>query len=162
MRTQTFKAYFLHTAVKFFKVPKNVSDTNSDDITFNEDGCLVINGETFTPARKTLIKRGNPYAVKWDMAWFEIEAKGGDEELPTSLEEDQATRLRKMEEDYEECGHPRVFHIITHHHVAVTEQADVTNDTEAGRTAQSIIDDYPNVEEIEFNFEALELVSHQY
>lgn len=152
MRTQTFESYFLHTAVKLFKVPKDVLETNSDDITFNEDGCLVINGDTFTPARETLIKRGNPYAVKWDMAWFEIDPNDSDEELPTSMEEDQATGLQKIEKNYEECGHSKVSYIITHHHVSVTKQADVTNDTEAGRTAQSIIDDYPNIEEIEFSF----------
>lgn len=152
MRTQTFDAYYLHTAVRYFKVTKDLSRAESKDIAFDEDGRLVVDGETFTPERETSVRRGNPYAVRWDLAWFEIDPKEDDEDPPTRVEEDHATRTERLEKDYEECGHPGVFHVVTHHHVAVTKRAVVTNDTEAGRTAQSIIDDYPNVEEIEFSF----------
>ena len=52
----------------------------------------------------------------------------------------------------QEHGKPREFYVIAHHHVALTKRAEVPANTEAGRTAMNIIADYPNVEEIEFDF----------
>lgn len=47
----------------------------------------------------------------------------------------------------------RTYHVIAHHHVAVTKQADVTDETESERTAQGVVDDAPEVESLEFTFE---------
>ena len=76
--------------------------------------------------------------MQWELAWFEIDPKQDDDEPPTSFEDEALTKTS---------------YVITHHHVAVTKRAKVTNDAEAGRIAMNIIADYPNVDELEFDFE---------
>ena len=117
MRTKTFDAYYLHTAVKYFKVPKDVSNAESKDFTFDDGGSLVFGGETYEAEREVMIERGNPYAVRWDMAWFEFDPKETDEDPPYSVP-------RSMEAFDEDL---RAYHVVTHHHVAVTKQTEVTD-----------------------------------
>ena len=148
MRVQTFEVQYLHTAVRYFKLPKDVSGVTSNDIAF-KDGCLVFEGETYAPERETLVKR-EPYAVRWDLAWINLfDPDRPEDEAPTST---GPRSLEEMERDYQEHGRPMNDYVIAHHHVAVTKRATVTDDTPAGRTAQGIIDDYPNVDELEFTF----------
>ena len=92
---------YLHTLVKYFKVSEDVSELEAEFFKFDKNGDLTLNGETFKPERETLIKRGNPYAVNWEIAWFEIDAKEDDEIAPTCVEEDHATRMERLEKDYE-------------------------------------------------------------
>ena len=145
----SFDVYYLHTLVKYFKVSSDVFNLKTDDFYFDENGALALNGETFAPERETLVKRETPYALQWQVAWFDIVPKRDDEEPPTSVKFDK----ERFAKDCEEVGRPRVFHVVTHHHVAVTKRGSVTEDTESGRTALSIIADYPNVESLEFDFE---------
>ena len=48
-----------------------MSQAESKEITFDDDGSLVFDGETYAPEREVIqvVKRGkpgNPYAVRWD------------------------------------------------------------------------------------------------
>lgn len=135
---QTFDAFYLHTVVKYFKVPHDASDPKAEEIKFDENGALALRGETYAPEHEILIKEDNPYAVRWQLAWFEINPKQDDEEPPTFSQDELLTKAS---------------YVITHHHVAVTKRAQVTPETEAGRIAMNIIADYPNVDELEFNFQ---------
>ena len=61
-------AHHLHFSSK---VSKDVSQAESKEITFDDDGSLVFDGETYAPEREVIqvVKRGkpgNPYAVRWD------------------------------------------------------------------------------------------------
>lgn len=145
----SFDVYYLHTLVKYFKVRSDVFDLKPEELCFDEKGALALNGETFVPEREMLVKRETPYALQWQVAWFDIDPKRDDEDPPTSVKFDK----ERFAKDCEEVGRPRVFHVVTHHHVAVTKRGSVTEDTESGRTALSIIADYPNVESLEFDFE---------
>ena len=109
----------------------------------------MFDGETYEAEREVMVERGNPYAVKWDMAWFEFDLKETDEDPPYSV----TRSAEEFEEDSTKCGHMRAYRVVTHHHVAVTKRAKVTDKTEAERTALSIIDDYPEVDSLEFTFE---------
>lgn len=134
--SQTFDAFYLYTVVKYFKVPRDASDPKAEEIKFDENGTLALRGDTYAPEREILIKNANPYAVQWQLAWFEIDPKQDDDEPPS-----QDELLSKAS------------YVITHHHVAVTKQAEVTPETEAGKIAMNIIADYPNVDELEFDFQ---------
>ena len=146
MRAHTLDVHYLHTLVRYYAVPKTI-DLDPKDVTFDVDGRLVLKGvETIDVEREVLVRRGNPYAVKWELAWFEIDRRDDDEDPPTSVSRDP-------NENDDGEAYAKTSRLIAHHHVAITARTDVTNDTEYGRTAQGIIDDYPNVDEIEFRFE---------
>lgn len=147
MRTHTLDVHYLHTLVRYYAIPKTI-DLDPNDVTFDGDGRLVLRGETIDVDREVLVRRGNPYAVRWEMAWFEIDRRDDDQNPPTSVSRDP-----NEDDDDDEEAYAKTSRLIAHHHVAITARTDVTNDTEYGRTAQGIIDDYPNVEEIEFCFE---------
>ena len=103
MRTKTFDAYYLHTAVRYFKVSKDISRAESKDFFFTDDGSLVFDGETYEAEREVMVERGNPYAVKWDMAWFEFDPKETDEDPPYSV----TRSAEEFEEDLKKCGPTR-------------------------------------------------------